>query len=88
MMDQSIGMLAYLGPETMLPMTSVIAGAIGVVMMFGRKSFRWVANCCRAIVARPNPKASPEATRRPRRIGEGTVGGIVRGEPSRARSED
>ena len=31
--------LGYLGPETMLPMTSVIAGIIGFVMMFGRKAF-------------------------------------------------
>lgn len=30
--------LAYLGPETMLPMTSVIAGALGFFMMFGRKA--------------------------------------------------
>ncbi len=31
--------LGYLGPETMLPMTSIIAGIIGFVMMFGRKAF-------------------------------------------------
>ncbi len=31
--------LGYLGPETMLPMTSVIAGIVGFVMMFGRKAF-------------------------------------------------
>lgn len=30
-------MLAYLGPDTMLPLTSVIAGAVGVVLMFGRQ---------------------------------------------------
>ena len=30
-------MLAYLGPETMLPMTSVLAGVVGFFMMFGRK---------------------------------------------------
>ena len=30
-------LLAYLGPDTMLPMTSVLAAAAGFVMMFGRK---------------------------------------------------
>ena len=30
-------LLAYLGPETMLPMTSVLAGVVGFLMMFGRK---------------------------------------------------
>ena len=35
-------MLAYLGPETMLPVTSVLAGVLGFVMMFGRKAFHLV----------------------------------------------
>lgn len=30
--------LAYLGPETMLPMTSVVAGILGFLMMFGRRA--------------------------------------------------
>ena len=30
--------LAYIGPDTMLPLTSVIAGAVGVVMLFGRNA--------------------------------------------------
>jgi len=29
-------LLAYIGPETMLPMASIVAAAVGVVMMFGR----------------------------------------------------
>ena len=32
-----MNVLAYLGPETMLPMTSVLAGVLGFIMMFGRK---------------------------------------------------
>lgn len=32
------GLVAYLGPETMLPMTSVIAGVVGVILMLGRQS--------------------------------------------------
>ena len=33
-----MNVLAYLGPETMLPMTSILAGALGFIMMFGRKA--------------------------------------------------
>ena len=32
---------AYFGPETVLPMTSIVAAAVGVIMMFGRNSFRF-----------------------------------------------
>ena len=31
-------LLAYAGPETMLPVASVLAGAIGVILMFGRNT--------------------------------------------------
>jgi hypothetical protein len=81
-MGLSITLLAYLGPETMLPMTSVIAGAAGVVMMFGRTFARLLRNSFRAIA--PTAKGGPKATRRPRRIGGGPVGGIARGGASRA----
>ena len=33
-------LLAYFGPETVLPLTSIVAAAVGVVMMFGRNSLR------------------------------------------------
>jgi len=29
-------LFAYIGPETMLPVASIVAAAVGVVMMFGR----------------------------------------------------
>ncbi|MDB5351309.1 MAG: hypothetical protein JWN86_2556 [Planctomycetota bacterium] len=32
--------LAYFGPETVLPLASVVAAAFGVVMMFGRMSLK------------------------------------------------
>ncbi|MBI3469593.1 MAG: hypothetical protein HY000_41870 [Planctomycetes bacterium] len=35
-MDMPSLFLAYLGPETMLPFASVLAGIVGVVLMFGR----------------------------------------------------
>ena len=32
---------AYFGPETVLPLTSIVAAAVGVVMMFGRNTLRF-----------------------------------------------
>jgi hypothetical protein len=32
-------LLAYFGPETMMPVASIVAAAVGVVMMFGRNVF-------------------------------------------------
>ncbi len=34
---------AYVSPETVLPVTSVIATLLGVVMMFGRTTVRFIA---------------------------------------------
>lgn len=39
--------LAYVGPETMLPLTSVAAGVAGLVMMFGRSVLRGVGRLVR-----------------------------------------
>lgn len=33
-------LFAYFGPETFLPLTSVIAGVAGVFLMFGKNTFR------------------------------------------------
>ncbi len=35
-------LFAYVGPETMLPLASILAGAVGVLLMFGRKMVRGV----------------------------------------------
>jgi len=29
-------LFAYVGPETMLPLASILCGAVGVLLMFGR----------------------------------------------------
>jgi hypothetical protein len=29
-------LFAYVGPETMLPLASILTGAVGVLLMFGR----------------------------------------------------
>jgi hypothetical protein len=61
---------AYLGPETMLPMTSVVAGAAGLVMMFGRSSVRWLVGTYRRF-APASKTVAPS-----RRIGSAAVGTI------------
>lgn len=33
---------AYIGPETMLPLTSAIAAVVGAFLMFGRNTFRFL----------------------------------------------
>jgi hypothetical protein len=42
-MHEPTFLFAYLSPETCLPLTSVIATAFGVVMMFGRTTLRLLA---------------------------------------------
>jgi hypothetical protein len=34
--EVSIMLFAYVGPETMFPLASILAGAVGVLLMFGR----------------------------------------------------
>jgi hypothetical protein len=38
----SFFVLAYFGPETMMPLTSIVAAVVGIFMMFGRNSLRLV----------------------------------------------
>jgi hypothetical protein len=35
-------LFAYFGPETVLPVTSVVATVLGIVMMFGKNTFRFI----------------------------------------------
>jgi hypothetical protein len=66
--------LAYLGPETMLPLTSIIAGSAGVVMMFGRRFWLFARSIIRRLsTASPVP---PQPLLRTRRIGQGPIGRI------------
>lgn len=72
----SLLILGYLGPETMLPVTSVVAGAAGVAMLLGRGAARWAFGLLRRLAAiiGLGPKPRPRA----RRIGTGPVGPIAR----------
>jgi hypothetical protein len=46
-------LFAYMGPETMLPVASIVAAAAGVVMMFGRN----IVLFGRSLVRRLRPAA-------------------------------
>ena len=39
--------LAYFSPETLLPVTSIVATIAGITMLLGRSSLRFVVGCCR-----------------------------------------
>jgi hypothetical protein len=41
---------AYFGPETTLPLASVLAGILGVLMMFGRAASRLLARPLRVLL--------------------------------------
>jgi hypothetical protein len=53
-------LFAYIGPETMMPVASIIAAVAGVFMMFGRN----VMGFCRGIVRRvwPGAQRKPVST--------------------------
>ena len=46
-------MLAYLSPETFLPMTSIIATVVGCLMLMTKGSIRFFFRCIRAMVPSP-----------------------------------
>jgi hypothetical protein len=49
-------LFAYVGPETMMPVASVLAAVAGVVMMFGRN----ILMVGRGIVRRVLPQSKPK----------------------------
>jgi hypothetical protein len=49
-------LFAYFGPETMMPVASVIAAAAGVVMLFGRNLHQFGRNLVRWVWPRPRGK--------------------------------
>lgn len=48
------GPLAYFSPETMLPLTSMIATVVGCALLIKRSSVRFVVHCCRAAFRKPS----------------------------------
>lgn len=63
-------LLAYFGPETVLPATSIIATVVGVVLMMGKNSIRWGIGLVRSAIGRkpaaqvPAPHFAPKAESR------------------------
>jgi hypothetical protein len=53
--EGSLMLFAYFGPETMMPVASVIAAAAGVVMMFGRSILQFGRGVVRRVW--PGPRA-------------------------------
>ena len=47
---------AYFGPETMMPVASIFAAAVGVVMMFGRNVVDLGRGLVRRVWPRPRQK--------------------------------
>ena len=45
-------MLLYIGPDLILPFTSAIAAAVGVVLMFWHRLTGWVRNLWRTLFRR------------------------------------
>lgn len=46
------GILAYVGPETVLPVASVLAGIVGVILTCGRYLKHTVVGWCRTLIGR------------------------------------
>ena len=51
-MITSFLLFGYFGPETVLPVTSIVATIAGLAMMFGRHTFRLIMSCGRLILTR------------------------------------
>ena len=49
-------LFAYIGPETMMPVASIIAAAAGVVMMFGRSIMMFGRGLVRRVLPKSKPK--------------------------------
>jgi hypothetical protein len=71
-MSFDLVIFAYLGPETVLPVTSALAGAAGVAMLFGRTSLRWAKKTFKRFASTAGNGSKPRAGTR--KIGKGPVG--------------
>jgi len=64
-------LLAYLGPETLLPLTSIVAGIAGAFLMFGKNLVRITKLTVRLITGRsPFLASGANSLRSSRRTGE------------------
>ncbi len=49
-------LLAYIGPETMMPVASIVAAAVGVILMFGRNVAMFGRGVARRLLPKPKQK--------------------------------
>ncbi len=49
-MFPTLDILAYFSPETMMPLTSVIATIVGFALLIKRTSIRFVVHACRSAI--------------------------------------
>ena len=85
-MGHMMTVLAYLGPETMLPMTSIVAGVVGFLMMFGRNALRLCSAAFRRLTS--NSKTGLQAGAPVRKIGTAPVGRVGTRETVREPAQD
>jgi hypothetical protein len=53
-------LFAYFGPEVTLPVASVLAGALGFIMMVGRAPFRFIGRLFRGGSRKPKGAAKKD----------------------------
>jgi hypothetical protein len=54
-------LFAYFGPESMLPLTSVVATVVGIFLMFGRNTLRMVRRTLMALLSQAvQPRSVPK----------------------------
>ncbi len=68
-------LFAYFGPETLLPITSVIAGVVGVLMVLGKNTFRFLGLIWSGLwrMVRPNEPSVPAPHITPTPTGTGNA---------------
>lgn len=54
-------LLAYFSPETMLPLSSVLATIVGFALLVQRSSIRFVVHLCRGLIRRSRGPARTPA---------------------------
>jgi hypothetical protein len=56
-MFHAFRIIAYFSPETMLPLSSLIATIAGFALLLKRSSIRFIVGCCRAALRTRRPGA-------------------------------
>ena len=81
-MITSFLLFGYFGPETVLPVTSIVATIAGLAMMFGRHTLRLIMSCARLVLTGRSRKVSDErhTYRGPHHSRSGHPDGVVAGE--------